>query len=542
MKSVSVLFLAILVSAACQGEAPRSGAVAVTPQAPKVRQPAVAGAFYPGDAQVLGKIVDGFLAHAEVEPIAGPLVAITAPHAGYEYSGQVAAHSFALLRGRKFARVVVIAPCHIEAFDFSSIYDGDAYATPLGTIAVDREFARKLAAESPRIKISSRGHGIVQGRGEHALEVELPFLQRVLGEFKLVPIVMGDQTYDLERSLGVALAKLMREARPKDAQVQSDTLIVASSDLSHFHPYDDAVRLDRKLLNALEEWDYFNMSQNFERRVWEACGGGPIVAAMIAAEKLGANRAKVLKYANSGDATGDKSRVVGYGAAAFYTDNSKRANKGRQNSLSEAEEDALMKIAKQSVFFAVKERKMYQCSSGGMAKLDQDRGAFVTLKKHGELRGCIGYIAPTKPLCMTVRDVAAAAALEDPRFRPVEFSELPQLEYEVSVLSPLRRVTDMQQIKVGEHGLVAWKGDREGLLLPQVPVEQHWDRATFLKQTCVKAGLQPNAWKDEGTDIFMFTALVFGEHTRPEPPNLEAPPWPQPGARPGAPGQGLPRQ
>ena len=489
----------------------------------KVRPPAVAGAFYPGDAKELEKTLDGFLAKATVAPIEGTLVAITAPHAGYEFSGQVAAHSFALLKGRKFARVVVISPCHIEAFPFSAIYDGDAYSTPLGTIPVDKEFAQKLAAQNSLIKMSGRGHGIVEGRAEHSLEVELPFLQRVLGEFKLVPIVMGDQNYEMERALGVALAKLIQQGRPKGSAEQPDTLIVASSDLSHFHPYEDAVRLDRKTLNALAEYDYFNMSQNFQRGIWEACGGGPIVAAMIAAERLGANRAQVLKYANSGDVTGDKSRVVGYGAAAFTIEKTKRSTKGAALSLSGAEKAALMKIAKASVLAAVKERNVYQATSNGIAVLEQDRGAFVTLNKHGQLRGCIGYISPMKPLFMTVRDVAAAAALEDPRFRPVELRELGDITYDVSVMSPLRRVIDLKQIKVGEHGLVVWKGDKEGLLLPQVPVEQKWDRMTFIEQTCVKAGLPTDAWKDEGTDIFMFTALVFGEQRGPELPNLEKP-------------------
>jgi MEMO1 family protein len=501
---LSILFAAVFVAQCVTPDQP----VAARPGSAKekVRPPTVAGAFYPGDANEITRVVDEYLAKANVAPIEGQLVAITAPHAGYEYSGPVAAHSFALLKGRKFQRVVVISPCHIEAFDFSSIYDGDAYSTPLGAIPVDKEFAQKLAASSSSIKISGRGHGTVEGRGEHSLEVELPFLQRTFGTFKLVPIVMGDQNYDIERALGVALAKAIQSAPPSES-----TLIVASSDLSHFHTYDEAVRLDHKVLNALEEWDYFNMSQNFERRIWEACGGGPIVAAMIAAERLGANRAKVLKYANSGDATGDKSRVVGYGAAAFYVDKNPKAGKDAAFSLEQPEKDLLMKIAKQAVFLAVKERKQYQCDSGGMQRLDQDRGAFVTLKKHGELRGCIGYIAPMKPLCVTVRDVAMAAALEDPRFRPVEFKELPELEYEISVLSPLRRVTDVKQIKVGEHGLVMRRSEYEGLLLPQVPVEQHWDRQQFLEETCLKAGLPANAWKDENTDIFMFTALVFGE-------------------------------
>ena len=182
-------------------------------QAPKVRPAFNAGGFYPADAKVLTKMVDDFLAKVPPEQLAEPPVALISPHAGYEFSGQVAAHAYALLKGRKFARVVVIAPCHVENFPFSSVYDGDAYATPLGNIPVDKEFAKKLVGLSRDIKLSERGHVQVEGRGEHALEVELPFLQRTLGDFKLVPIVMGDQNYDLERALGVALAKLIQGGR-----------------------------------------------------------------------------------------------------------------------------------------------------------------------------------------------------------------------------------------------------------------------------------------------------------------------------------------
>jgi AmmeMemoRadiSam system protein A len=397
---------------------------------------------------------------------------------------------------------------------------------------LDKEFARRLATLNPLIKLSDRGHGEVAGRGEHALEVQLPFLQRVLGPFRLVPIVMGDQNYDLSRALGVSLAKLMQG---------TNTLIVASSDLSHFHPYDEAVRLDRKTLNAVEEWDYFNMSRNFERRIWEACGGGPIVAAMIAAERLGANRAKILKYANSGDVTSEKGRVVGYGAVALVAEESRTGPKVPEFSLRQREKDELLKIAKKSVEIAVKERTLYKCAAPGIASLEQDRGAFVTLKKKGQLRGCIGYIAPAKALYLTVRDVAAAAAVEDPRFEPVMPSELGDLEYEISVLSPLRRVTDVKQIQVGRHGLIVNKGNYEGLLLPQVPTEQRWDRMTFLGQTCVKAGLPTNAWKDEETDIFSFTALVFGEHKLTELSAPEGPPYQEPRERQGQRGPDFPR-
>lgn len=473
-------------------------AASVNPEG-KVRQPAVAGAFYPADPGELGKMIDGFLLQAN-PPAVKDLIAIVSPHAGYIYSGGVAANSYALLKGRKVERVVVIAPSHYEMFNFASVYDGAAYATPFGQIPVDREFAGRLAAMNPHIKLSDRGHAVASEHGEHALEVQLPFLQRVLGTFKLVPIIMGEQDYDLCRALGVSLAKLISGP---------ETLIVASSDLSHYHPYDEAVSIDHKTLKAIEEWDYLNMARNFERRVWEACGGGPIVAAMIAAERLGANQAKLLKYANSGDVTGDRSRVVGYGAVAFCK--SPQASQAEESfSLTAQEKERLLDIAKKSVETAVKEGKLYECSADGMAALMQERGAFVTLTKNGELRGCIGYVAAMKPLCHTVRDVAAYAALRDQRFSPVTARELDQLEYEVSVLSPLRHVMDINQIRVGRDGLLIHNGDGEGLLLPQVAAEQHWDRITFLEQTCRKAGLPRNAWQDKDTDIFRFTALVFG--------------------------------
>jgi len=491
----------------------------------KVRQPAVAGAFYPADPAELGKMIDGFLSQANPAAVKG-LVAIISPHAGYIYSGGVAAHSYALLKGRKIERVVVIAPSHYEAFDFVSIYDGTAYATPLGQIPVDREFAGRLAAMNPHIKLSDRGHAIAAEHGEHALEVQLPFLQRVLGPFKLVPIIMGAQDYDLCRVLGVSLAKLISGP---------ETLIVASSDLSHYHPYAEAVSIDHKTIKAIEEWDYLNMARNFERRIWEACGGGPIVAAMIAAERLGANQAKVLRYANSGDVTGDHSGVVGYGAVALCK--SPQASQAEESfSLTAKEKERLLDIAKKSVETAVKESKLYECSAAGMDALMQERGAFVTLTKHGELRGCIGYVGAMKPLCQTVRDVAAYAALRDQRFEPVTARELNQLEYEISVLSPLRHVMDIRQIRVGRDGLLIKNRDTEGLLLPQVAAEQHWDRITFLEQTCRKAGLPPNTWKDEDTDVFRFSALVFGGHAPiqsfiPELPHFPKPTgWPVPPA------------
>ncbi len=485
----------------------------------KLRPAGVAGGFYPADPGTLSAMMDGMMAKVPSPAINGEILAVVAPHAGYQYSGPVAAYTYAALKGRKYSRVVVIAPSHYEGFNFTSVYDGDGYVTPLGTISEDKAFAQRLAKMDSSIRLSDRGHRATAQGAEHALEVQLPWLQHVLGNFTLVPIIMGDQSYESSRALGVSLAKLLQHGgsshHPSNPQeTPGDTLIVASSDLSHYHTYNDAEMIDHKTLGALQSWDYFSMSRNFETRIWEACGGGPIVAAMIAAERMGANQASVLKYANSGDITGDRSRVVGYSADIFV-----RAHGAKVAeipfALSEQEKAQLLNVAHQAVEHAVREQKSYDPSPIADDVLNQERGAFVTLTKGGQLRGCIGYTSAVKPLYITVRDTAALAALRDPRFRPVSLAELPKLEYEISVLSPLRRVLDVRQINVGQHGLLMKNGEREGLLLPQVPVEQRWDRTKFLEETCAKAGMQPDCWKDDNTDIFSFTAVVFGEHRPP---------------------------
>jgi AmmeMemoRadiSam system protein A len=226
---------------------------------------------------------------------------------------------------------------------------------------------------------------------------------------------------------------------------------------------------------------------------------------------LGATQAKVLHYANTGDVTGDHSRVVGYGAVALVKAAGAAKTDDAPFSLTSAEKDTLLKIARQSVETSVREGKSYEGSTGGLEALARERGAFVTITKNGQLRGCIGYVAPVKPLYVTVRDVAMMAALKDTRFRPVTASELGSLRYEISVLSPLRRVMDIQEIRIGQHGLLIHTSDHEGLLLPQVATEEKWDRATFLEEVCYKAGLAGRAWQDPATDLFRFTALVFGE-------------------------------
>jgi len=484
----------------------------------KVRVAGVAGRFYPADPAELVAMMDEMLAQAapaaSPTPIAASILGVIAPHAGYPYSGPVAAHVYAALRGHAYKRVVVVAPSHYDAFDFTSVFDGDAYQTPLGLIPVDKEFAAKLAGRDPSIRFSASGHRPTEHGAEHALEVQLPWLQRILGDFTLVPVVMGNHDYQNCRALGVALAQLIQAE-----QGNGETLIVASSDLSHFHAYDQAVQLDRKTLSAFESWDYFSMARNFQSRVWEACGGAPVVATMIAAERMGARQARVLHYANSADAGGDRQRVVGYGAGVLV-----KALAGDQPlppfSLSALEKETLLVLARNSVEHAVRTQDVFDPELPASAALQQERGAFVTLKIDGALRGCIGFASAVKPLFMTVRDTATLAALRDPRFPPVEVHELSRLQYEISVLSPLRRAMgvtekDVSEIEVGRHGLLVKLGNREGLLLPQVPVEHHWDSMTFLQQTCGKAGLKPDAWRDPGADIFLFTAVIFAEAPQP---------------------------
>jgi AmmeMemoRadiSam system protein A len=232
---------------------------------------------------------------------------------------------------------------------------------------------------------------------------------------------------------------------------------------------------------------------------------------MIAAEQLGADESVILDYANSGDVpAGDRSRVVGYTAAAFYkASGSKGIEEAESFNLSGEERAHLLGIARNAVKVAVEEGEICPCDDGGYPALSIDRGAFVTLTESGNLRGCIGYTSPIKPLYETVRDVAISAAMNDPRFPSVQQNELPRIQYEISVLSPFHKVADIGQIEIGKHGLLIKRGRKEGLLLPQVATDYNWNRKTFLENTCRKAGLPTNAWEQEDTDVFMFTALVF---------------------------------
>lgn len=271
----------------------------------KIRKPVVAGMFYTADPEQLRAQVNNFLANAELIDIPGEIIALVCPHAGYEYSGQVAAYAYKQVQDKEFDAVVIIAPSHQEYFSGASIYDGDGYETPLGVVPVHTELAKAIAKLDKLIHLSSAGH-----LKEHSLEVQLPFLQQTVNQPQIVPIVMADHSLETCQRLGEAILS---------ATEGKNVLIIASSDLYHGYSYDDCVATDKRTLAKIEEFDPEGLSRGLADGSCQACGGGPIVAMMFAARRMGADRAKVIKSTNSGDVTGQRSGyIVGYGAAVIY--------------------------------------------------------------------------------------------------------------------------------------------------------------------------------------------------------------------------------
>lgn len=280
-----------------------------------VRKPAVAGSFYPRDPHVLKKQISDMLARAQKAQFdqsgKGRILGLMVPHAGYVYSGQIAAYGYKLLEGSPIDTAVVISPSHMEFFQFASVFSGDAYETPLGMISVNHTLADKIASKNRLVQRSDRGHFQDHlPQREHALEVQLPFLQSVIENIRIVPIVMGDQSWEACEAVGKALAP---------ALAQSDVLAVASSDLSHFHSYEEAERLDGNFRDILETMDPEALFKAVRHKECEACGAGPVIAMLIAGLEAGAVSCRTIRAANSGDVSGDRSSVVGYTTAALFT-------------------------------------------------------------------------------------------------------------------------------------------------------------------------------------------------------------------------------
>jgi AmmeMemoRadiSam system protein B/AmmeMemoRadiSam system protein A len=500
LESTAVLTAASAAATQTTSPALRASSQAAT----RTRDPAVAGLFYPKDKAELSRNLEEFLRQAPAESISD-LKALICPHAGYPYSGPTAACAYRLLLGRAFDTVLIMGPSHYAAFVGASVSGADTWRTPLGAVTVS-ERARELAGISPFIpeascRVERPAWSAISSRPlpqageetphtwEHSVEVQVPFLQAVQKGAKIVPVVFGD----------VDPAKA---AQALAGWIDNKTLLIASSDLSHYHSYTEARELDQRCVKAIRHLDVTQMQSQ------EACGKFPILTLLHLA-RLKGWRARLLDYRNSGDTAGDKSRVVGYAALAFYAP-------GPEN-LGQEERRFLLNLARQSIRELLTTGGRPQVNTEGLAKtLTEPRGCFVTLTKHGQLRGCIGHIVPQEALWKAVSDNARSAATRDPRFPPVQREELDSLEIEISVLTeprPLRFTSSddlLAQLRPHTDGVVLQVEGRSATYLPQV-----WshlpDKVEFLDSLAEKAGCERSAWRKPGASVATYQVESFKE-------------------------------
>jgi hypothetical protein len=450
-----------------------------------VRVPAVAGAFYPGAAATLRAQVAALLAAATPPGQQRPK-ALIAPHAGYVYSGPVAANAYALLAGFRsdYSRVVLLGPAHRAYVRGLALPAADAFATPLGEIALDRE-AIAAIRHLPQVCISDDAHA-----HEHSLEVHLPFLQQALAAFTLVPLAVGEASAG---EVAEVLGLLWGDER---------TLIVVSSDLSHYLPYAQARTIDEQTARMV-----LGMAPQLNHQ--QACGATPVNGLLLEARGRGL-RPQLLDLRNSGDTAGDKSRVVGYASFAFYDKAS--AGDHQDEKQERADGRVLVSIARSSIASSFGVRTSVQEDA---LFLHRPGASFVTLKSENRLRGCIGSLQAHRTLVEDVKANARAAAFRDPRFAPLSFDEFSATKIEVSVLSVLAPLSfrsqehALAQLRPGEDGVVLEFGRHRGTFLPQV-----WENlpspASFLGELKRKAGLPADFW-DDGIRLFRYTVSKWAE-------------------------------
>ena len=507
------------------------------------RPPRAVGGFYPPDPQALREQVQKYLQEANPDvpeelrrsaPGAPTPRALIVPHAGYVFSGGTAGYAYKLLQGRpKPSRVILIGPSHYAPLaGVCSTDDFTHYVTPLGKVPVDLE-ARKRLLETPQVRLTQAAYA-----PEHCLEVQLPFLQTLWPEPPaIVPILVQELDAAQCGAAAAAVAAVLDE----------DSLVIVSTDFTHYGPrfgfYPFLGVHGSALAQKIRELDMEGVKhilaldpsgfRDYQSRTGATICGHPAVSiALELFSRSDSCRAVFLHWANSGEATHDYEDCVSYVAAAIYAPpgavaqiknalaeqrpKSPAVTEGPAYAgptLGEPDKRLLLKLARAAVAAAV--------DPGATApRLDLEQmpeplrgkcGAFVTLRKQGELRGCIGHIEADRSLCVTVCQMAVLAAREDPRFPALTKEELPQVSIEISALGPLQSIKGLDEISVGRDGLVVSRGLRRGLLLPQVATEQKWTAQQFLEYTCLKAGLPADAWQEGGVRIERFAATVFGE-------------------------------
>ncbi|MHB9097381.1 MAG: AmmeMemoRadiSam system protein B [Syntrophales bacterium] len=477
----------------------------------QVRPPAVAGKFYPESASILRLAIEKFMQDALPAQAKEPL-AIIVPHAGYIYSGQICADGYNQVANQPCEAVIILGTNHTTpGLRKIALYPGDGFRTPLGVAPVDGQIVSALLAASPDCVADAAPHV-----REHSVEVQVPFIQFLFPKATIVPAIAGEADPALFIRFGAALARVLKGR---------GALIVASSDLSHYPSAADAELVDRHTLAAIPSLDpaglHAAIQAQMARRIrgldTSACGEAPIMAAMAAAKAMGATGGRVVSYANSGDLPiGERERVVGYGAVVLGSGLAPEKEavptglSAAEKSLTPEDKRALLALVRETISRYLT-TQMIPLPRGFSPAALEERGVFVTLKKHGNLRGCIGRMIPDRPLATLVGMMAIQAAFEDPRFRPVTLEEVPKLEIEISVLTPMKQVSGPAEIEVGRDGVLFQKGRSSAVFLPQVAPEQGWGRDEMLCNLCQKAGLQADAWRESGACFSTFQAEVFGE-------------------------------
>ena len=468
------------------------------------RYPAVAGQFYPSTEKELTAALEKYFQQAAPPKVQGDIVALVVPHAGYVFSGKVAASGFnQLIPGKKYDNVFLIGSSHRIVFEGASVYASGDYITPLGTVKVNKSVAAELVRKYNFFSDRPDAHA-----QEHSLEVQLPFLQKKLGtDFQLVPIVIGTQSPEICRKISDALKPYFK----------ANNLFVISSDFSHYPSYDDARKVDKatadaivsnspdELLRILRK----NDEKGIPNLATSLCGWTSVLTILNMTRYDSDISMDVIEYMNSGDSDyGEKARVVGYYAIAI----SSQSRKSKTSfEIGAGDRRELLSIARKTISSYLSERKIPQIDSSKLSEtLRRHAGAFVTLHKKGALRGCIGRFDATEPLYAVVQKMAISASTEDYRFPPVDLKEINDLDIEISVLSPMRKISSPEEIELGKHGIYIRKGNRSGTFLPQVATETGWTLEEFLGHCAQdKVGIGWDGWKD--AEVYIYEAYVFSE-------------------------------